>query len=263
MNYLHHPANRADGGRTPLTVEDAVADRVIFPNEFSGFLIDGNDCRRFLRWNICVAFVLAVGSVPAADKNAGDKALIGRWDLTIKDANGKELPSWLEVSQEYETWRARFVGRWGHARFLPTVTVTGKTIQFVSPQEEEGSKSDLIFDGKLQGKTLSGTAQGPDGTPWTWTGKRAPALKPPIRVIWREPVTLFNGRDHSGWHFDNPEKASSWRVENGCLVNKEAGSNIATDRKFTDFKLHVEVNCPSNANSGIYLRGSPQGWSVD
>jgi len=204
---------------------------------------------------ILLCLILAVGSVLAADKNAGDKALIGRWDLTIKDANGKELPSWLEVSQEYEIWRARFVGRWGHARFLPTVTVTGKTIQFVSPKEEEGSKTDLIFDGKLAGKTLSGKAEGPDGTPWTWTGKRAPALKPPIRVMWREPITLFNGRDHSGWYIDNPEKASSWTVKDGCLVNKEAGSNIATERKFGDFKLHVEVNCPSNANSGIYLRG--------
>src|SRR5262245_21792990 len=64
---------------------------------------------------ILSCLVFAVGSVPAADKNGGDKALIGRWDLTIKDAKGKELPSWLEVSQEYEIWRARFVGRWGHA----------------------------------------------------------------------------------------------------------------------------------------------------
>jgi hypothetical protein len=202
---------------------------------------------------ILLCVVSAVASALAADKS--EKAFVGRWDLTIKDANGKELPSWLEVSQEYENLRARFVGRWGHARFLPTVTVTGKAIHFVSPNDEEGSKTDLVFDGKLEGKTLTGTAQGPDGTPWTWTGKRAPALKPQIHVLWGEPITLFNGRDHLGWYFDNPEKASSWRVENGCLVNKEAGSNIATERKFTDFKLHIELNCPSNANSGIYLRG--------
>jgi hypothetical protein len=44
-------------------------------------------------------------------------------------------------------------------------------------------------------------------------------------------------------------------VENGCLVNKSAGSNIATKERFQNFKLHVEVNCPTNANSGIYLRG--------
>ena len=75
---------------------------------------------------------------------------------------------------------------------------------------------------------------------------------------WAGPITLFNGRDFSGWMFDNPSKASSWVVEDGCLVNKSAGSNIATDGKFQDFKLHLEVNCPTNANSGVYLRGRYQ-----
>jgi hypothetical protein len=196
----------------------------------------------------------------AADSSGGmsEQAFLGRWDLTIKDAEKKELPSWLELSAQQGEWKARFVGRWGHARFLPTVTVTGDSIHFVSPKDEEGSKTDLIFDGKLKGKTLAGTAQGPDGAAWTWTGKRAPTLKPPANMVdikWGEPITLFNGHDHSGWYFDNPEKASSWTVENGCLVNKEAGSNIATDKKFSDFKLHIEFNCPSNANSGVYLRG--------
>jgi hypothetical protein len=191
----------------------------------------------------------------ATDIGAIEKGYIGRWDLTITDANGKELPSWLELSRDQELWKARFVGRWGHARFLPALEIAGYTIHFVSPKEEEGSKTDLIFDGKLNGKTLTGIAKGPDGANWTWIGKRAPALKSSGNVRWGQPVTLFNGRDHFGWYFDNPEKASSWIVENGCLVNKEAGSNIATDQKFSDFKLHVEVNCPSNANSGIYLRG--------
>ena len=74
-------------------------------------------------------------------------------------------------------------------------------------------------------------------------------------MLWARSINLFDGRDFSGWHFDNPAKASGWVVERGCLVNKAAGSNIVTDKKFRDFKLHIEVNCPSNANSGIYLRG--------
>ncbi len=182
-------------------------------------------------------------------------ALAGRWDLTIQDANRKELPSWLELRLEGDVWKANFVGRWGNARPLPKVTVTGNTIQFVSPKEEEDSRSDLVFEGKLSGQTLAGSAKGPNGTPWTWTGKRAPILKPPASIRWGQPVKLFNGRDFNGWTFDNPAKSSSWVVENGCLVNKSAGSNIATKRKFQNLKLHVEVNCPTNANSGIYLRG--------
>jgi len=113
----------------------------------------------------------------------------------------------------------------------------------------------LAFDGKLTGGTLSGSARGPNATAWTWTGKRAPALKPPTNPKWDKPLTLFNGRDFAGWTFDNPPKASSWLVENGCLINKSAGSNIATKERFRDFKLHIEVNCPTKANSGIYLRG--------
>jgi hypothetical protein len=179
----------------------------------------------------------------------------GRWDLTVLDEASQPLPSWLELRVDQGVWRAAFVGRWGNARPLPKVVVEGDRIQFVSPKEEEGSRNDLVFDGELRGATLAGSALGPNGTHWTWSGRRAPALKARENVKWAGPITLFNGRDFSGWMFDNPSKASSWVVENGCLVNKSAGSNIATDGKFQDFKLHIEVNCPTNANSGVYLRG--------
>ncbi len=204
-----------------------------------------------------LCLLVVVSHAVAADSKGtlSEDTFLGRWDLTIKDARNKELPSWLELSATQGQWKARFVGRWGHARFLPAVTVTDDTIHFVSPKEEEGSKTDLVFDGKLKSGKLSGTAKGPDGADWTWTGKRAPVLTRRTNIKWGEPITLFNGHDYSGWNFDNPEKASSWTVENGCLVNKEAGSNIATDKKFSDFKLHIEFNCPSNANSGVYLRG--------
>jgi hypothetical protein len=190
--------------------------------------------------------------LPGRTPNAG---FAGRWDLTITDASHKQLPSWLELSADQGVWKASFVGRWGNARPLPKVTITGDRIQFISPKEEEGSSNDLVFDGRLSGGRLSGSARGPNGEAWTWSGKVAPALKPTADPRWGAPITLFNGRDFAGWYFDNPAKAPGWVVENGWLVNRAAGSNIATDRKFRDFKLHVEVNCPTNANSGIYLRG--------
>ena len=202
--------------------------------------------------------VLAIGSVLVADREAGaapEEPFAGRWDLTISDSSNKQLPSWLELTAEKGVWKANFVGRWGNARPLPKVVIKGDRIQFVSPKEEEDSKTDLAFEGRLTAGTLTGLTKGPDGTAWKWNGKRAPALKPPAKLEWGKPVGLFNGRDFVGWTFDNPTKASSWVVENGCLVNKSAGSNIATDRTFQDFKLHIEVNCPTNANSGIYLRG--------
>ena len=195
----------------------------------------------------------ASGLAISADARQNDFA--GRWDLTIQEAQQRQLPSWLELTRNGGTWNATFVGRWGNARPLPRIAVVGDQLTFVSPKEEEDSHNDLVFEGKLTGATLTGSATGPNGASWKWTGQRAPALKPPRKTTWSKPIQLFNGRDFSGWHFDNPAKASSWVVENGCLVNQSAGSNIATDYKFQNFKLHIEVNCPTNANSGIYLRG--------
>jgi hypothetical protein len=187
---------------------------------------------------------------------AGNAAepFFGRWDLTIREADW-QCPSWLEVSEEDGVVKAWFVGRWGSARYLPRVEIRGEEILFVSPKEEEDSENDLIFRGKLTGGSLVGTAKGPNNVPWTWTGEKAPVLKPAVAPQWGEPKPLFNGKDFTGWTFDNPAEASSWKVENETLVNTAAGSNIVTTEKFGDFKLHVEVNCPKKANSGIYLRG--------
>lgn len=185
-------------------------------------------------------------------------AFAGRWDLTIA-SDGKELPSWLEVTNQNGTPHASFVGRWGHMRALPKVEIKGDEILFVSPKDEEGSKNDLVFRGKLSQKgkerRLNGTADGPDGAKWSWTGVPAPVLPSTPSPQWGPSIELFNGRDFNGWTFGNPGRAPSWKVENGCLVNAGPGANLITTRRFQDFKLHIEVNCPSNANSGIYLRG--------
>jgi hypothetical protein len=66
---------------------------------------------------------------------------------------------------------------------------------------------------------------------------------------------LFNGRNLDGWEPIGDPAKSHWIVENGELVNQEHGANLRTTRKFDDFKLHFEVNCPDDANSGMYLRG--------
>jgi hypothetical protein len=53
----------------------------------------------------------------------------GRWDLTIQEANHKQLPSWLELTVDRGVWKASFVGRWGNSRPLPKVVVQGNKIQ--------------------------------------------------------------------------------------------------------------------------------------
>jgi hypothetical protein len=188
------------------------------------------------------------------DSNASAQPYLGRWDLTLKTPQ-RESPSWLELTQEDGQLKARMVSRWGHARPLPKVELSNGTLTFVSPKEEEDRKDDMVFTGKLSGKMLVGTTTGPDGTPWQWTGEKAPSLERKSEPKWSKPMQLFNGKDLTGWRMSDPKSTVLWKVENGTLVSPGHGPEIITDAKFEDFKLHVEFNCAPGSNSGVYLRG--------
>jgi len=183
-----------------------------------------------------------------------DQAFLGRWDLTLKTPQ-KEAPSWLEITQEGGQFHARFTSRWGNPRPLPKVEISGGHILFVSPKEEEDRKDDMVFQGKLSGDKLMGTTTGPDGTQWTWTAVSAPKLARKSAPEWGKPVSLFNGKDLTGWTMSDPNASAKWTVVNGTLVTPGRGPELISTAKFTDFKLHVEFNCGHGANSGVYLRG--------
>jgi len=89
---------------------------------------------------------------------------------------------------------------------------------------------------------------------------------------------LFNGKDLTGWHGLNPhpvaklegekkdaalkkmrdEFADHWRVENGELVNDGHGPYATTDEDLGDMEFTLEYKTVASADSGIYLRGTPQ-----
>ena len=50
-------------------------------------------------------------------------------------------------------------------------------------------------------------------------------------------------------------RRNHWRPKTASFRISRAGANIRTTRKFDDFKLHIEYNCPRGGNSGVYLRG--------
>jgi len=182
------------------------------------------------------------------------QSFLGRWDLTLKTPS-REYPSWLEITQESGQLKALLVSRWGHARPLPKIEISHGQITFVSPKDEEDRKDDMVFVGTLSGQKLSGTTSGQDGTPWRWTGERAPDLKIRVEPTWGKPTSLFNGKDLSGRNESDPNATATWKVENGTLVSPGHGPELITDAKFEDFKLHVEFNCAPKSNSGVYLRG--------
>jgi hypothetical protein len=179
---------------------------------------------------------------------------LGRWDVTLDTPEGK-LPTWLEIAQLNGKLSVRMVGRWGNARYLPVAEFTDGKLRFVSPKEEEGRKDDMVFESRLVDKSLIGETHGPDGTLWKWRGERAPSLARKVKPAWGKPVTLFNGKDLTGWHLFDPKAAKTWQIENGTLANLGNGTELVTDQKFDDFKLHIEFNLAPGANSGIYLRG--------
>ena len=110
------------------------------------------------------------------------------------------------------------------------------------------------------------------------------ALSLPTLVLAAEPSTpegfraLFNGRDLAGWHGLNPhsvvklegpkreenlakQKAEfdqHWRVEGGELVNSGSGPYATSNENFGDIELLIEYKTVPGADSGIYLRGTPQ-----
>jgi hypothetical protein len=96
---------------------------------------------------------------------------------------------------------------------------------------------------------------------------------------------LFNGKDLTGWHgwkiHDrggspdelaklNPEDREKqiaewtadakkhWSVDNGELVNDGHGAYLATDKEYGDIELFIEYKTVPKADSGIYLRNTPQ-----
>lgn len=184
-----------------------------------------------------------------------DKALLGRWDLTVHTPGGNRS-SWLEVELSgNDVFVGRFVGTSGSARPISRVITSGDSLHFsIPPQWEEGT-NDLTVAGRLTGAGLSGTITFPDGKSYDWTGVRAPALRRQKTPTWGTPIRLLHANDLGGWHAIAGGPVSHWQVHNGILQNTAPGSNIATERTFGDFKLHVEFRYPKGSNSGIYLRG--------
>ncbi|CAN5484666.1 DUF1080 domain-containing protein [soil metagenome] len=216
--------------------------------------ISGNmPVSRFFQFQLILlllAFSVKKGSAQHVEMKK-DPAVIGRWDLTI-DKGGKSLPSWLEVQKSgTHTLIGRFVYAFGSARPISEVKVNdGKYSFSIPPQWEEGNRNmDFQFD--VDGDKITGTMVYTDGITYNWTGVRAPSLARSKSPVWGVPVKLFNGKNTKGWHTDGKNQ---WIAEGGILRSPHSGSNLITDKKFTDFKLHIEFKYPQGSNSGVYLR---------
>jgi len=197
-------------------------------------------------------FALLLIATLTLQLNAQDsKSIEGRWNLTLS-YDGKEVPSWLEVSHSgLSTLVGHFVFLNGSTRPVSEIILKDGKFSFaIPPQWEKGNL--LEFEGSLEGEELKGTLLYTDGKTYNWVGTRAPKLAYNPNPVWGEPRALFNGKDIEGWQAMGENQ---WVVKDGILTSEKAGANLVSDEKFKDFKLHLEFRYPEGSNSGIYLRG--------
>lgn len=79
----------------------------------------------------------------------------------------------------------------------------------------------------------------------------------------QEKVSLFNGKDLTGWTNNGTEK---WYVENGELVcesgpDKQYGY-LSTSKSYKNFILTLQFKQEANGNSGVFFRSSIEGVKI-
>jgi hypothetical protein len=196
--------------------------------------------------------LLLTGIVAAADAQAGRNPFAGRWDITVTTPNST-YPGWLELVEKDGQPTARYQPRGGSVQPVRGVKLEGSHV-VLTLTRATANRPETSWDLMANGDQLTGSLKQGDMAAGQVSGVRAPELKRAPPRAWTAPEPLFNGKDLTGWEPDNPAN-NHWKVQDGFLLNETRGANLRTVRKFDDFKLHIEVNCPESSNSGIYLRG--------
>jgi hypothetical protein len=189
---------------------------------------------------------------------------LGRWDLTFTPASGSAYPGWIEVIEQDGKLEGRQQPRGGAWR--PFAALKLDNGHLLATVQGAGRGPEVVWEFTSSGERLTGTEKRGDAAGAAIAGVRAPELKKPMPKAWAEPVSLFNGKDLTGWEPIGNVQNSKWVARDGELVNDNppaadgshrgpGAANIKTTGNYQDFKLHIEVNCPEHGNSGIYLRG--------
>lgn len=92
------------------------------------------------------------------------------------------------------------------------------------------------------------------------------AQPPPVGTIPAGFVSIFNGKDASGWHWSRTVHHGTTaiaRVEDGALVLQPypfgQGGLLLTDKSYRDFELYIEARPDRGYNGGIFLRSTEGG----
>jgi len=75
-------------------------------------------------------------------------------------------------------------------------------------------------------------------------------------------VSLFNGRDLSGWKTNGSEK---WVVDEGTILGESTVGKygyLTTEKTYRDFNLRLRFKCETDGNSGVFTRSRITGESA-
>jgi hypothetical protein len=176
----------------------------------------------------------------------------GRWDFNIASPSGTRA-CWLGVTVKGGKLEVWYQPTGGNVYQLKDFHVDGSHMT-LTLSAATSKRAAMTWELEASGDKLTGVQKSGDHT-IELTGVRAPELKRSAPKAWTDPEPLFNGKDLTGWEPIGNPAASHWKVEDGLLINTDHGANLKSTRTFEDFKVHYEVNCPDDGNSGFYLRG--------
>lgn len=184
---------------------------------------------------------------------AASNPFVGRWDFNIQTNNARGGAAWLGVTEKGSGVEVWYQPTGGNVYKVEDVKVSGShmTLGLMKATPERPA---VTWELDASGDKLTGMQKRGEQS-LALNGVRMPELKRAEPKAWSNPEPLFNGKNLDGWQpLGNPAN-SHWTVKDGQLVNEAKGANLRSTREFTDFKVHFEVNCPDDANSGFYLRG--------
>jgi hypothetical protein len=203
---------------------------------------------------------------------------LGQWTIDIKGGS----VGWLEVRHQGNYLDGDVL--WGGGSVLPVssiflakdqVLIVQRSNNVVRNKDTSNLRTQVVtswMEITKAGEKINGILLSPRrnclGVDTTgFVGTKLPPVSPApdmTALKFGKPVTLFNGKDLTGWKLTDEKQKNGFSVENGVLTNNPVQvegaphvsyGNIRTEQVFEDFNLKIEVNVPAGSNSGIYLRG--------
>ena len=169
---------------------------------------------------------------------------LGQWTIDIQGGS----VGWLEVRQEKGYPDADLL--WGGGSVLPVsnvflaknnVLIIQRSNNVVRTKDENNNaiRSGIITNwleikkensDKMTGWLLTPRRNGLGVDSTSWVGTKLPPVPPApdmASLKFGKPITLFNGKDLTGWKLINEKQVNGFKVVNGILVTDP----VQTDRK--------------------------------